>query len=634
MIAAALLLAGASCAYFNTFYNARAHFKKAERIQKDRDEESGVSQSAIGEYDFAIEKCNKVIQRHSGSRWVDDAILLMGRAYFGKRDYVEALDKFQGLIDAFPKTNLRHQALFMVGLTYYRMKRPEEGRRAFDQLLGEKPDFERKDEILAIQAQSMADDGDIAGAVATYRRILREFPGSRERVQTLFNIGELYMQSDRFDSAYVAYEEAMRISDDMKLRLEAREHTADALFREKRVEEALENYRTILDLAQDLPADERVPIELKIASCLSALGDTEKALDDYKRILEASPGTVFAAEAAFQTGLIWELRFGDYTRAQESYEAIGAMGAQATRSIYGEQAESRKRNLRRLIERGITSAISDTAGGAEADGILLLAEHFLFQETDTLKALEKYEEVCERFPGTTHGARASYARAWLTSLNAAAADSSDTLFVRVLREYPGTPQALQVGEFFKERGLEALIPEGALDAPAVPADSTGEGLSPEAGVSEVPSELGEATESLVDASGDSTAYRMGKPELPADREAWLRERPDLRERLAELERQRPQDLSVIGTLEGPDDSLRADAVPDVEALSHADTIVSVADTTGLSPVDADTSGAVIGSDTTAASKPDTVVAADTTAASRSDTVAVSDVQTSTGQEGP
>jgi TolA-binding protein len=465
-LALLLLSTAFGCAYFNTFYNAREHFKKAERMRGEQHGQETVSASAIQEYDLTIEKCNKVIQRHSKSRWVDDAILLMGRAYLGKQQYVEALDKFRALVDGFGKSNLRYDALFLMGVTYFRLARHEEGRQAFERLTRERPGFERLDEAMAVQARALVDAGDVAGAARMYRRILDEYPESDARVETLFDIGELYMRDARFDSAYAVYDEAMRTATSMDQRLEARRYRADALHREGRAEEALETYREVLDLGASLTADEKAAVALKIAACLSDLGDQAGAIRDYDRVIETYPGTPFAAEAGYQKGYIHEIYQGDYVKALEVYEAVRAMGGQAVRSIFAEQAEARAQKLRRLAEIGITSAESKAAEGGEAEGAFLLAEHFFFDEGDTAKSYAQYALVEREYPESGYAARAAYARAWLMARNPSAVDSTIGLFVAVLERYPGTPQALQAGDYLTAHGRADLIPEGALVVPA------------------------------------------------------------------------------------------------------------------------------------------------------------------------
>lgn len=485
LLVAGLVVAATGCAYFNTFYNAREHFKKAERTQQSATEDTGPTAAAIREYDLTIDKCNKVIQDHGDSRWVDDAVLLMGRAYFGKREYSQALDKFRALVDGFPQSDLRGEALFMTGLTYYRLNRREEGRQTFDQLLRESPEFARRDEMLRIQASALERDGELEAAIRIYRHIVEDYPDSDRRIETLLDVGDLYMRTGVFDSAYVAFDVALREAKDIADRFAARRRRADALFREQRYDEALETYRTVLDVGTSLGREEIEPIELRIAACIAELGDHERAIDEYRRIVEASTGNVAAAEGIFNIGLILELDHGDYMAAVDEYDEIPRLQGAGARSIFATQAASRATQLRKLISQGIHSR-SDQASSGEAQGALLLAEQFLYQQADTTLALEQYARVEADYPETIEAAKAAYAQAFLSKLTTASRDTTQDPWVRVLARYPGTAQAIGAGDQLKKRGLEHLIPEGALE-PLVP-DSTADTLATrdEAPRSEVP----------------------------------------------------------------------------------------------------------------------------------------------------
>lgn len=466
-----------ACAYFNTFYNAQAHFTKAQRIEENRlsaardASRSAVSQTAITEYDLAIEKCNKVIQRHSGSRWVDDALLLMGRAQFGKRDLEDALDTFLALVNL-PDTNLRENALFWAGRTYYELDRNEEGRGAFERLLTEYPRSELRGQVLETQARALVEDQELDAALATYRRVVREFPDSEVRQAALFELGALYMETGHFDSAYAAYEEVARTADEFSTRLDARVLTGDALFREKRYDAALDTYLTSLDLGQELPEDERAPIEVKVGDTLTELGRLDDAIARYEAVAETYPQTAQAAEAQFQIGFIQERRHGDYLAAIEAYGLASRQGGEAAGSVFVTEAADRMKSLQKLVDQGITS--SDVgSGGGEASGALSLAEQFLIQEEDTTKAVAQYRKVARDFPGDEYAARALYGLAWLAERRAAPRDSVVALHLAVLEGHPGSPQAIQSGGALTRLGLEELIPEGALDPVEAAVDSTG-----------------------------------------------------------------------------------------------------------------------------------------------------------------
>jgi len=86
-----LLLSG--CAYFNTFYNAKRYYKKAYH-ETLRNRTNNLTSSEKTNYGKAIEKASKLLRLYPESNYVDDALLLMGKAYYFQREYHQALRKF------------------------------------------------------------------------------------------------------------------------------------------------------------------------------------------------------------------------------------------------------------------------------------------------------------------------------------------------------------------------------------------------------------------------------------------------------------------------------------------------------------------------------------------------------------
>ncbi len=97
-------------AYFNANLKIQETEKKLFEGQKDNYEELlpvfkyglEADASSVGpDMDDVIKRSSFPIQLHKNSKWVDDAYLLVGKAYFYKRDYEKALESFQYLISEY-----------------------------------------------------------------------------------------------------------------------------------------------------------------------------------------------------------------------------------------------------------------------------------------------------------------------------------------------------------------------------------------------------------------------------------------------------------------------------------------------------------------------------------------------------
>ena len=91
-ITVSLLLS--SCAYFNTFYNAEKYFREADLIRLEKSDRA-IPLRAMDNYGKTIQKCKVVLSDFPGSRYVNDAILLMAKAQFYRSEYDNAISNLK-----------------------------------------------------------------------------------------------------------------------------------------------------------------------------------------------------------------------------------------------------------------------------------------------------------------------------------------------------------------------------------------------------------------------------------------------------------------------------------------------------------------------------------------------------------
>jgi len=101
VLAAAVTLG--SCAYFNTLYNAKKIYGEAEEMRENKDGE--VDRNLKEKYNEVITKCGKVIRDYPDSKWVDDAIFLMGKCLVRQGEYDKGIRKFLELTTNYPERN-------------------------------------------------------------------------------------------------------------------------------------------------------------------------------------------------------------------------------------------------------------------------------------------------------------------------------------------------------------------------------------------------------------------------------------------------------------------------------------------------------------------------------------------------
>jgi tetratricopeptide (TPR) repeat protein len=129
-------------------------------------------------------------------KWVDDAFLLMGKAYFYKRDFFPAIETFEYILSQFPDGGLTDEASLWLAMTQLELKRYPESQQILNRLQGD-PKFNSK---LKAQLEAVYSDwhlrqGDLASAIPLLEKSAEEYPGKNQRIRISYVLGQVYEKS-------------------------------------------------------------------------------------------------------------------------------------------------------------------------------------------------------------------------------------------------------------------------------------------------------------------------------------------------------------------------------------------------------------------------------------------------------
>jgi tetratricopeptide (TPR) repeat protein len=177
-------------------------------------------------------------------------------------------------------------------------------------------------------------------------------------------------------------------------------------------------------------------------------------------VIENLPKTPLSDEAHYRIGYAWETAGDDFDKARASYQIVRD---RAGSTGFGMQAADRLRNLDRIAR--FRSETGDSVH-KETEEAFLLAEQYLFQLEKPERAMEEYQKVVDRFPGTPVAAKAMNAQAWVLSRKLERGGSADSLLWRVVREHPGTEAQIAARDYLEERGQ--TVPAELIVLPKAP----------------------------------------------------------------------------------------------------------------------------------------------------------------------
>jgi TolA-binding protein len=415
-----------SCAYFNTVYNAKDYFRQGMKLVKH-----DTLTIDSDNFDKAIEKSTAIIVKYPDTRWVDDALFMMGASYYYKGDFARSVEKLDFLTLNYPESGFYAEAQYLVGLANYKLKKYGSAIIALEEAKQSRK--YRKKAMIALLYVYFAD-------------------GSYDR---------MYAVADTLLKGSLKYDEQRAV-----LRF-----VSMAQFNEERYEEALETYKRLLELTREETA--RRELKLRIAEiymeigeyklcrdfvedeiepefrgllgdlCM-ATGDAERAKEIYLELSQGSEPRM-AAEAYYKIAQMYEQEDSIQLAAVYYDSAL----TRAPNSEYGLEARKKSEVLKR-----IQSLTSETADSVRAQ--FLLAEIYYADLGEIDKAVAGYKKVYSEYPDSKWAPKALYAHLWI----AKNVLEDDTLAARLARDlvadYPRTEYAMSARNFVEpaESGAE------------------------------------------------------------------------------------------------------------------------------------------------------------------------------------
>lgn len=419
-----LVILTAGCAYFNTFYLAKKHYREGQKAQERSILES-VSPEAATRYDMTIRQCQKVLADYPKSKWADDASFLLSAATYGKGDHLVAIRRLEEFQEKFPKSPYLPEARLIRGLAHLKRRNYAEADSIFEACDRDYPKLERRGELYFHAGESRAAQRDYGRALAWYARAADAAKTRRARSDVLRRTGDVLVASGRPDKAIDVYAEAIRSEERSKYRLDIALRRAEALRDLKRYDDALaflEQWRP------NAIAEKREgELMLRLHDVQARVGKAQEAISGYRRLIDTYPNTPVAADAQFRIGYLYESALNDFDGAAKEYEKLRT----GPPSEFQTQANRRSQGLTALKK--YREALGADTTQAKARSAFLLAELYYFQLERPDSALLQYSSVEAQYPQSVYAPKSAYARLWIAAL-----DRSDTLAVRAITDSMAT----------------------------------------------------------------------------------------------------------------------------------------------------------------------------------------------------
>lgn len=432
-----IALTSCKSVYYNTFYNAKHSYQIAEQTRKESETPGSRLTPAVYRelYKRVIAKASAVLELYPKSKWVDDALLLIGKAFYWREEHSDALVKYQELQENFPNSALISEAIYWQGLSLWALNRTEEARYSFSYI-----DEQTDPELFALAnlalAEMEAESQNHDSAIESYQSLIALL-GKKHKLLSLAwqGIGNSHYKLGRYDKALEAYESVLKSKPDADVNFETRVQIGTTLEEQGKLDEALAAYNQILKIKRLRIYEAET--QLKQANVFRLKEQYGTSEDTYQNVIKKYPRSKYSAEAYYRLGLISQQVHKDLETAKEYFEKASKENRQ---SDAGQAALQRRKDLM-LLERYRLQADDAKDPQKAIVPLFNLAELYLFNLGETDSALATYQHTLTLADTTHFAPKALYAIGLIYADSLKNDIAARETFQKLIDEHSNTPYA-------------------------------------------------------------------------------------------------------------------------------------------------------------------------------------------------
>ncbi len=396
------ILSVGGCAYFNAFYNTKQSFKSGER---ERERTTDLKARPAG-YTKAIDNGAKLIELFPDSKYIPEALFLMGQSYYWLGEHFKSRRKFEELLANYPHYPKNLEVRLWLGRTLVAMKNRQEATSALRSLIADTDDPEITSKALFAQAELYYQDElyhkaeEEFLAITKIQATAKDFK-DRDKIigEAYWRAGEAAFKEKLFKNAVDHLGKAIQYNLTRTMMFQATFLYGQALYETGQIEKARSIFNKLLKDKRYY--EQHGEVKVLMAVCESRLGDQEEAVETLVHVAESYPRTPAASRAHYEQA---QILLKDPAKRKEAKEALNKARVEKAGSEYAQKADTlltilervdelsrkRKRTLQRIgfTEKFLANPIEpkDTVNFLQADYYDSLA-------LDTLKLISLWSKA-------------------------------------------------------------------------------------------------------------------------------------------------------------------------------------------------------------------------------------------------
>lgn len=267
-----------------------------------------------------IERCSKIIQYNKSTRFLDDAVLLIGKSYYYEGEYMQAERKFNEFLSKLTKSELYDEAILFLGKTKLKLGNNTDAETIFLNLFKTTKDNEIKSEITQDLAVLSIMKNDYPGAIDNFVKSIEFTKDKEKKAEKQYILAKIY-SIYKPGEAYLQYRKAFDLTSDFDLLFFSKLNEAKSL---NTIGNTAEGYKILDKLNgkyRDYPEMKQL-VELELANTLYLEKKYSEARTKYFDVIIDYAGTKSAADAYYHLAEYSENVKNNYLNAFINYKKV------------------------------------------------------------------------------------------------------------------------------------------------------------------------------------------------------------------------------------------------------------------------------------------------------------------------
>ena len=284
-------------AYYNTYYNAKKSYNIGLKKSLEQDRVYNTLQpiriyetpkgAGAGDFDNAIDKGANILRKYDDSKWVDNVLEIIGKSYYFKNEYFNAIRKFDELYINTDNIELRQRSIFWKGRVLLELQAYNEGIQFLNEALAINEGEWRSSlewQVKVVLAEHYIASDNWVYALDLLNESIGNIPDRANNERGYFLIGQLNERFGNTEEAFNAYDKVGKYFTSYGLQFIAKKKKAEVARYLGNIDEAIKVFR---DMVRDDKNTEFISeLNYELGKSEQIKGNSEKAQSIFLSILK------------------------------------------------------------------------------------------------------------------------------------------------------------------------------------------------------------------------------------------------------------------------------------------------------------------------------------------------------------